>query len=154
MAANEESDPSAILNGFWVTLFLCSKNRRSRQQTETGKAKAAKAGEFHPFPPAQGLKPRFAVGYGGNREGVGNRPLRRGRPKRFFEVGFVFIGIIIYGCNFRFATVFFFICRVVLVLKCLWGQCGRRRSPHRPPMRLRRHGSAPPFCPRVWPSTS
>ena len=22
MAANEESDPSAILNGFWVTLFL------------------------------------------------------------------------------------------------------------------------------------
>ena len=24
MAANEESDPSAILNGFWVTLFFCS----------------------------------------------------------------------------------------------------------------------------------
>ena len=23
MAANEESDPSAILNGFWVTLFFC-----------------------------------------------------------------------------------------------------------------------------------
>ena len=22
MAANEESDPSAILNGFWVTLFF------------------------------------------------------------------------------------------------------------------------------------
>ena len=22
MAANEESDPSAILNGFWVTLFI------------------------------------------------------------------------------------------------------------------------------------
>ena len=22
MAANEESDPSAILNGFWVTLFV------------------------------------------------------------------------------------------------------------------------------------
>ena len=22
MAANEESDPSAILNGFWVTLFM------------------------------------------------------------------------------------------------------------------------------------
>ena len=24
MAANEESDPSAILNGFWVTLFSVS----------------------------------------------------------------------------------------------------------------------------------
>ena len=24
MAANEESDPSAILNGFWVTLFFYS----------------------------------------------------------------------------------------------------------------------------------
>ena len=24
MAANEESDPSAILNGFWVTLFFVS----------------------------------------------------------------------------------------------------------------------------------
>jgi hypothetical protein len=25
MAANEESDPSAILNGFWVTLFMSGK---------------------------------------------------------------------------------------------------------------------------------
>ena len=26
MAANEESDPSAILNGFWVTLIVFSLN--------------------------------------------------------------------------------------------------------------------------------
>lgn len=25
MAANEESDPSAILNGFWVTLFFAER---------------------------------------------------------------------------------------------------------------------------------
>ena len=27
MAVNEESDPSAILNGFWVTLFVCMRVR-------------------------------------------------------------------------------------------------------------------------------
>ena len=30
MAANEESDPSAILNGFWVTLFLFLWSRTDR----------------------------------------------------------------------------------------------------------------------------
>ena len=29
MAANEESDPSAILNGFWVTLFFMGFNEVS-----------------------------------------------------------------------------------------------------------------------------
>ena len=31
MAANEESDPSAILNGFWVTLFVVSRGFEPRQ---------------------------------------------------------------------------------------------------------------------------
>ena len=32
MAANEESDPSAILNGFWVTLFHRSMRVSSANQ--------------------------------------------------------------------------------------------------------------------------
>lgn len=31
MAANEESDPSAILNGFWVTLFYFSRRADKRR---------------------------------------------------------------------------------------------------------------------------
>ena len=34
MAVNEESDPSAILNGFWVTLFLFPERMPSKQTSD------------------------------------------------------------------------------------------------------------------------
>gem|GEM_PF-3024152 len=37
MAANEESDPSAILNGFWVTLLFSSSSCCSSTQNRNAK---------------------------------------------------------------------------------------------------------------------
>ena len=36
MAENEESDPSAILNGFWVTLFCFNPKRSLDRQKRLG----------------------------------------------------------------------------------------------------------------------